>query len=102
MGLPLLFLFFYLLPKATDFKYTFGKEHYTVIDKTASIVTSKGGMRLDAAKNIENIGANLTSKGSITLKAGKDVHIKTLKDKHAYDYRFSNGYAILKSFLSHR
>ena len=81
------------LTRGIDLKHAVGTEHYTFTDKTASITATRGGMRLDAAKNIENIGADLTSKGSMALTAGNDVNIKTIKDERSYDYQFNNGYA---------
>jgi hypothetical protein len=81
------------LTKGIDLTHAIGSEHYTFTDKTASVTATRGGMRLDAGKNIENIGADLSAAGSIALHAGNDVNIKTIKDERSYDYQFSNGYA---------
>lgn len=81
------------LSRGIDLEHHAGKEHYTFIDETATIEATKGGMKLDAAKNIENTGADLASKNGMTLKAEEDVNIKTIKEEDSYDYRFKNGYA---------
>ncbi len=81
------------LSRGMDLQHSVGNEHYTLIDKTASISATKGSIKLDAAKNIENIGADLNAKGDIQLKAKEDINIKTLEDERSYDYTFENGYA---------
>ncbi len=79
--------------KGLDLQHSVGIEHYTLIDKTASIEATKGSLVLESAKNIDNISAELTSKGAMVLKAKEDINLKTLKDEKSYDYTLSNGYA---------
>ena len=81
------------LSKGLDLQHSVGTEHYTLIDETASIETTKGSLVLNAAKNIDNIGAKLMSKDDMVIKATKDINLKTLKDKKSYDYTLNNGYA---------
>ncbi len=80
------------LTKGIDVTHTVGSEHYTFTDKTATITATKGGMRLDAGHDIKNIGADLSSAGSMALVAGNDVTIQTIKDERSHDYQFGNGF----------
>ncbi|WP_151981824.1 hemagglutinin repeat-containing protein [Acinetobacter guerrae] len=50
----------------------------TSLGQTAGI-ESNGTLMLDAAKNINNIGADLKSKGDALIKAGNDINIQSLE-----------------------
>lgn len=52
----------------------------TAIGKTGSI-QSTGNLNLDAAKNIEVIGADVTAKGDASLSAGGNITVDTIVDK---------------------
>lgn len=52
----------------------------TAIGKTAGI-QSTGNLNLDAAKNIEVIGADVTAKGDASLSAGGNITVDTIVDK---------------------
>ncbi|MBM3618119.1 MAG: hypothetical protein FJX23_06180, partial [Alphaproteobacteria bacterium] len=54
----------------------------TDIGKTGSIAAT-GNLSLDAAKNIENRGANMSAGGDASLKAGNDIVFDTIEDKRA-------------------
>ena len=100
--------------RGVDLEHESGIEHYSVVGKTATISSEGGNIVIDAAKNIENIGANISATavedqdivrtestgadaptvigGNISLKAGEEIIIDTAKDKRDYDYTFVNGY----------
>jgi filamentous hemagglutinin family protein len=54
----------------------------TTIGKTATI-GSTGNLSLDAAKNIENRGAQMSAGGDAALKAGGDVVFDTIENKNS-------------------
>ncbi|MGE8496571.1 MAG: hemagglutinin repeat-containing protein [Pseudomonas sp.] len=55
--------------------------YVTAIGKTGSI-ESTGDLSLDAARNIEVIGANVSSEGNASLNAGGDITVDTIVDKN--------------------
>lgn len=54
----------------------------TDIGKTGGIAAT-GDLSLDAAKNIENRGANMSAGGDASLKAGNDIVFDTIEDKRS-------------------
>lgn len=66
----------------------------TAIGKTGSI-QSTGDMNLDAARNIEVIGADISSEGNASLNAGGDITVDTIVDKNT-----STSYTESSGFLS--
>ncbi len=110
--------------RGVDLEHESGIEHYSVVGKTATISSDGGNIVIDAAKNIENIGANIsatavenqdtvhiastdadtparTTGGNIFLNAGEEIVIDTAKDKRDYDYTFANGYMNGESVVHH-
>jgi len=55
--------------------------YVTAIGKTGSI-ESTGDLSLDAARNIEVIGADISSEGNASLNAGGDITVDTIVDKN--------------------
>ncbi|TBU94812.1 hypothetical protein DNJ95_10985 [Stutzerimonas kirkiae] len=53
----------------------------TAIGKTAAI-QSTGNLSLDAARNVEVIGASVSAEGSASLAAGGDIIVDTIVDKN--------------------
>ncbi|MFY9476601.1 MAG: hemagglutinin repeat-containing protein [Aquabacterium sp.] len=71
-----------------------GTTYNTAIGKTAGI-QSTGNLNLDAAKNIEVIGADVTAKGDASLSAGGNITVDTIVDKTT-----STSYSESGGFLS--
>lgn len=69
-----------------------GTTYTTAIGKTGSI-GSTGDMSLDAARNIEVIGADISSQGNASLNAGGDITVDTIVDKNtSTSYTESGGF----------
>lgn len=69
-----------------------GTTYTTAIGKTGSI-QSTGDMSLDAARNIEVIGADISSQGNASLNAGGDITVDTIVDKNTTtSYTESGGF----------
>lgn len=66
----------------------------TAIGKTGSI-ESTGNLNLDAARNIEVIGADVSAKGNASLNAGGDIVVDTIVNKNT-----STSYTESSGFLS--
>lgn len=58
-----------------------GTTYTTAIGKTGSI-ESTGDLSLDAARNIEVIGADISSQGNASLNAGGDISVDTIVDRN--------------------
>ncbi|HCL76101.1 hemagglutinin repeat-containing protein [Stutzerimonas nitrititolerans] len=57
-----------------------GTTYTTAIGKTGNI-ESTGDLNLDAARNVEVIGADVSAKGNAVLNAGGDIVVDTIVDK---------------------
>lgn len=69
-----------------------GTTYTTAIGKTGSI-QSTGDLSLDAARNIEVIGADISSEGNASLNAGGDITVDTIVDKNTTtSYTESGGF----------
>lgn len=62
----------------------------TSIGAVSSIV-SDGALVLDAAKDINNIGAKLKAGGAAALKAGENINILSIQDSEASSQKIKNG-----------
>ncbi|MBL8321233.1 MAG: hemagglutinin repeat-containing protein, partial [Acinetobacter sp.] len=62
----------------------------TSIGAVSSIV-SDGALVLDAAKDINNIGAKLKAGGVAALKAGENINILSIQDSEASSQKIKNG-----------
>lgn len=58
-----------------------GTTYTTAIGKTAGI-ESTGNLSLDAARNIEVVGADISAQGNASLNAGGDISVDTIVDRN--------------------
>ena len=71
---------------------SYGKESFTNIADTSTIVSTKGDTVLNAKDSIYLRGSNIDSNKNIALLANNSILSDAVKDKGSYDFSMSGGY----------